>query len=677
MRLHSIRVKVMLPIICLALILVGLFGFMVLMSTFQANAMRVQAEHYFEAISEVLNADRDIYQARLAQEKLMAGEGEPSKNQSEFEENAKQVFDRFQLYREYLKNEPSELVAPFANFDVLFKQWIDRSNQLSVLNHSVKTRSEQVLNIEQQFSDIRTMLDQAGESLRVHTRQAESDITQTRLEKYLGAITAVLNADRDFYQARLAFQHARNGLVPLEDAKQNFKQNANQTIEHFNEYRIYLKDEPSLISQYDSFDSQFNQWFQDSNRYLEEHDSGSIAIKSTEFALVDESFSAIRDLLDAAGETVQRHSRSMEKRTSEQISEYQTIAVIVIIIAFVAALVFGYIVPLKLTRNIQHISERIREIAEGDGDLTQRIDSNSKDELGNLAAEFDGFVENLRKMIASISEQSQALGEMTTQLKQASDQTKGITQSLVNSSEFIVSAGHEMNMSNQGMADVATNTVKEAADSNKLTGQGIQAVNESHQAVATLATEIEQAIQHSLTLEKSSEAIASVLEVIRNIAEQTNLLALNAAIEAARAGEQGRGFAVVADEVRTLATRTQDSTNEIESMISQLNTSVKASATSTQNSRDNALTTSENFGKVTSIFDALQESFSKVEGMAAQTAQATHEQSQVANDINENLVSLKAQTDAVQDVSININDQAVRISELYLALQKHVGSFKT
>ncbi len=676
MRIHSIRLKVMLPIVCLALILLGLFGFMVLMSAFQSNAMRTQAEHYFEAISEVLNADRDIYQARLAQERLITGEGNPEQNLADFNENAQQVFDRFQLYRQYLQDEPVELVEPFTEFDNLFQQWMERSNRLNHVNNSERTRSTQVIAIEQQFTDIRSMLDDAGESLRTHTRNATEELTQAKLERHLEAISAVLNADRDLYQARLAFQHARNGLTTYEEAEQSFHSNAAQAIENFNIYRIYLKSEPEIIDQYDTFDVKFNEWVQAAQTYLDEHDKAEMQTSVVELAAVEESFEAIRTMLDQAGERVQNYSRQIEKKTVEQIASYQSAAIVIIAIAFVAALVFGYLVPLRLTRNIQHLSNRIREIAEGDGDLTQRMNSTAKDELGDLANEFDNFVENLRKMIASIGEQSTALGAMTTQLKSASDQTKDITHSLVTSSEFIVSAGHEMNMSNQEMAGAANMTAKEATDSNHLTKQGIDAVQNSHQAVSRLVNEIEQALAHSNELEKSSEAIASVLEVIRNIAEQTNLLALNAAIEAARAGEQGRGFAVVADEVRTLATRTQDSTNEIEAMISQLNTSVKASSSSTQSSRDNALTTSENFDQVISIFDALHESFEKVESMAAQTAQATQEQSQVANEINENLVSLKEQTDAVQDVSININQQSKHISELYQALQSHVGSFK-
>lgn len=676
MRIHSIRVKVMLPIISLAAILVGLFVFMLLMSALQTNAMRTQAEHYFEAISEVLNADRDIYQARLAQEKLLTGEGNREKNLQDFSENAQQVSDRFQLYRRYLAGEPKELVEPFNEFDNLFDKWVSQSEQLQTNSDAQQKRSVYEIQLDNQFNEIRAMLDQAGESLREKTRELKGDVSPAKLERHLEAISAVLNADRDLYQARLAVQHIKNGLEVKSNARQSFDENAAQVLEHFNEYRIYLKNEPQWLEAYQGFDVKFNEWLQENHSYIDSFSSESVSSIPDEFLLVEQTFKEIREMLDKAGESVQSYARSMEQRTTQQIQTYQSIAIALIGIAFISALIFGYRVPLTLTRNIESISGRIKEIAEGDGDLTLRINSDAKDELGDLAKEFDGFVETLREMVAGISEQSTKLGSVTDSLNKASVQTQEITVSLASSSEFIVSAGHEMNMSNQEMASVAENTAKEAADSNHLTEQGIQSVNISRQAVSSLVAEIEKAEEHSKALESRSEAIASVLEVIRNIAEQTNLLALNAAIEAARAGEQGRGFAVVADEVRTLATRTQDSTNEIETMIDQLNESVKASSSSTKASRMNAVKTAENFESVTEMFHSLHQSFAKVQGMAAQTAQATGEQSKVANEINENLVHLNAQTEAAKQVAQNINHESSKVSELYKALEEHVGSFK-
>jgi methyl-accepting chemotaxis protein len=296
--------------------------------------------------------------------------------------------------------------------------------------------------------------------------------------------------------------------------------------------------------------------------------------------------------------------------------------------------------------------------------------------LGDLADEFNGFMDRLRGIIGSIHQQSDSLGKMTTSLNDVSVRTSDITSALANASEFIVSAGHEMDMSNQQMASVARDTADEANNSNALTQSGMTAVTNSQKAIKELVADIESALARSHELQKSSEDITSVLEVIGNIAEQTNLLALNAAIEAARAGEQGRGFAVVADEVRTLATRTQDSTNEIESMIEKLNVNVAESAKAISNSHDNAEFTASNFDEVTKTFTALRESFGKVQEMAAQTAQATQEQSVVANDLNRNMVSLNEQTTSVQTVADSIKQQSQDISKLYKELDHQVGSFK-
>lgn len=677
MRIHSIRIKMMLPIVFLSIILVALFTFMMFMSSVQKSAMKVQAEHYFEAISEVLNADRDIYQARLAQEKILTGEGTLEGNEADFRDNAQQVYDRFQLYRKFLEDEPAELLSPFENFDSLYSEWVAVSEKLMDASKKGIQFSQNVNSMDGEFQVIRNMLDEAGENLRSHTKNIRDSLSETSdFNNYIEAVSEVLNADRDIYQARLAQQQIINGVGSFEENKARFKLNAAQALDRFHTYRSLLMDNPELTENYAQFDMLFNQWLQKSLQQLDSPEAQHQATLPQEFMVADQKFSEIRDILDVAGESVRDHARLMEAQSESDLLLHQEIAMAIIAIAFVIALILGYIIPLKITKSVEHVGLRIREIAEGDGDLTQRINSKNKDELGDLAHEFDHFVEQLRQIIGNIHTQSKALGGMTSGLKNASDNTNNISSALGKASASMISAGHEINVSNQKMAKVATDTASEAETSSELTAQGIQAVNSSHKAISSLIKDIEESLSRAADLEKSSEAISSVLEVIRNIAEQTNLLALNAAIEAARAGEQGRGFAVVADEVRTLATRTQSSTDEIETIIEQLKINVRESSTSTQNSRENADNTASNFNSVISIFDSLNTSFGKVQLMASQTAKATHEQTTLANDINHNLSSLKEQTDGVKDVSSVINKQSTQISELYNTLNKEVGRFK-
>jgi methyl-accepting chemotaxis protein len=679
MRINSIRTKVILPIAFLALILAGLLVAIASITYIQDNAMKRQTETFFEAVTVILNADRDIYQARIALENLLSATGDSETNKTEFLENAEQVKDRFNKYLIYLKDEEALLAKhdSFSSFMPLYNEWVNHSKTLIDTNHSQGKMQSDLNKSEPEFIKIREMMDQAGEELRAYTNEQQQDkVGAERLGRYVEAISEVLNADRDIYQARLAKQKIVNQHGDLEQNQKLFEENAAQVIRRFNSYRSYLIDEPQLTQKYANFDQLYQQWYEQSKALIYSTPAKQVALIDNNLANADKSFNELRNILDVAGEEARTHARAVKQDVQHSIQLFEKIVFIVIIIAFIVALGVGYYIPKKLTDNINNITLRIKEIAAGDGDLTQRINTTSHDELADLSNEFDNFLSHLQTIIKNIQQQSSQLGAVTGDLNDVSDTAMEVTQKLANASESIVSAGHEMDMANQQMAELAKNTAQEADISSEQVKQGVQAIDVSGKAIEDLANDIKSALANSVELESSSTDITSVLEVIRNIAEQTNLLALNAAIEAARAGEQGRGFAVVADEVRTLATRTQQSTDEIDTMIQRLNDNVKASSDSIKNSQTNANTTLTNFDSVITIFNSLTHAFEKVQQMSTETAQATQEQSHVANEINRNLVSLKEQSAQMKQISTQTTQQSKNVSALYKQMKSQVESFK-
>jgi methyl-accepting chemotaxis protein len=493
-------------------------------------------------------------------------------------------------------------------------------------------------------------------------------------ENFLPAVSTVLNADRDLYQAKLALAHFRvSSDTEQVAARQDFDENAEQVKQRFADYLALLSAYPETVKKFNDFEANYRKWLVSAQALLEaQAGSGLIELQSDEAT----KFADLRKMLNEAGEVALELSESEQALLHEKIQFFNVLTYSFAVVLLLISGWFSYKGPKQLTAQINALTQRLSEIASGDGDLTARLEISSKDEFADLARQFNNFIANQCSMIAAILQQAAQLSQLTTQLSDSAIKTNTITSSLNIASDSIVSAVHEMTLANKEMAQVATETAAESDQARKSAGLGLDVVDKVTFSMGKLTADVDAALGFSADLEKSSGTISSVLEVIRSIADQTNLLALNAAIEAARAGEQGRGFAVVADEVRTLASRTQQSTNHIQDIIAQLQNRVSESTQAINSGKQNADLTVANFAQAEQVFRLIMQSSVQVNDMAIRTAAATEEQAVVSEEITKNLYALHDQASAAGDVAKENNKLSEDIRQLSDVLFGLVGKFK-
>ena len=301
------------------------------------------------------------------------------------------------------------------------------------------------------------------------------------------------------------------------------------------------------------------------------------------------------------------------------------------------AVAIGLFFALAWTRPILKLSNIIKDIEE-QSDLTRTIDIDSNDEVGITAKSLNAMLEKFRNSLHQVNSATTELAVTSEQTSRTTGETNEAVQIQLTETTQLATAMHEMSATVQEIAGNTGATAEAAKLANEETDKGANVVSETIDLINQLATEIENASVVIGQVQQNSSDISGILDVIRGIAEQTNLLALNAAIEAARAGEQGRGFAVVADEVRTLASRTQESTGEIEQMISSLQTGTRQAVDVMQQSSKKAQAAVDHAGVAGSSLGAISESVERISGMSTQIACAAEEQSAVAEEINKNVI---------------------------------------
>ncbi|MGB9669974.1 MAG: methyl-accepting chemotaxis protein [Halothiobacillaceae bacterium] len=331
--------------------------------------------------------------------------------------------------------------------------------------------------------------------------------------------------------------------------------------------------------------------------------------------------------------------------------------------------VIGQLLFFLISQGIRHpvnlLRGTIREI-EQDGDLRRRVKYDHADELGTVAASLNAMLGKFQESMVRVSSSANALRQSSQEVERTAEQVLRSTNQQEAEISQVAAAMHEMAASIQEVAQNAQHAAQNTGTAETQAMNGRQVVSQSAESIRTLAGEIEQAAQVIRQLEQDGNRIGMVVDVIRGIAEQTNLLALNAAIEAARAGEQGRGFAVVADEVRNLASKTQASTQEIQQMIEALQARTGEATAVMQAGQARARESVEQAQQAGEALVAITEAIERINDMTAQIAHATEQQSEVAEEISRSVTNISGLAQgAIQEVQSTVrgSEELTRLAE--------------
>ncbi|OAN11275.1 chemotaxis protein [Photobacterium jeanii] len=389
----------------------------------------------------------------------------------------------------------------------------------------------------------------------------------------------------------------------------------------FNQHYRYMVDNPTLaygyfIDNQDQITASFDKW-------------------RSEFKVIYEAIEAIQ-----AG---------LKQEINEEVALATTILEVAVVVAIVLSIFITWLVTNLVLAPLRRMTDTMQDIASGQGDLTQRVAVETKDEIGELASAFNLFASKVQSTIRDVTEMVETVKSESHKIHHESAAILTAASEQQNESAQVATAVHEMSATSDSVSSHANEAAHATQEANSESNSAKQTLGQTVASIHQLAEEIESSSEVVSNLERDVGNIASILDVIRGIADQTNLLALNAAIEAARAGEQGRGFAVVADEVRSLASKTQDSTGEIQVMIERLQHGAQEAVTAMMHSRECGTQTVEKANSANESLDAISRSIEVIAEMNLQIATAATQQSQVSEDVNQNIQTIADKSQAMVD----------------------------
>jgi len=564
-----------------------------------------------------------------------------------------------------------DLLANLSQVDQLYANFHDASIALFA-NHKTSIEEKKLL-----VEKIDTLEEKADDSVMLLLDLADHDLADTELQRAIALSEHLENQFNSIVSSAFEYRDILD-LSTAQLIESEISRSLNEAKKSVEDITVELN-----THNIEDVSQEVNNAFHEIQALLSKED-GILANKAKQLhanqqasaMLLQEEKMAeqVNRVLDKQIELANQTTIKASQLVEDSVSSGSTQTTIIMLISIVVALIIARITLVGITRPLARVNEMLNIVASGD--LSMKLDESGKDEFAQLSRNCNLLIDSLRNLIESIVNRSAQLAAAAEQTSAVTAQSTTAIEEQRNQVEQAASATTEMSSTSQSVLSSANDALGEIkhADDEAERVKGISARN--RQTIELLASEVDDAAQVINQLQQDSASIGGILDVIRGIAEQTNLLALNAAIEAARAGEQGRGFAVVADEVRTLASRTQESTSEIQTMIEALQTGAGKAVTVMDAGKSKASDCVKQSEEADQALEVITHAVHEAFDRSTQIATAAEEQSVVAHEISENLesiVTIAEQTTAGSQQTATSSSEVARLAE---ELQQSVQEFK-